>query len=246
MYFRPQPVLTLVSCAALACLLWLGAWQTGRADWKRELLSEFEALGAAAVSWEEGVCPFLDGESLETASPIDGALVTAQLAAGSSEQDGLRLFGQSPEGVVGWRVLQPVRVVSCGVEPTVVLVESGFEPESVGPELGVRVAPPDRYRVEPWVGRSMFSPVNSPELNQWYWLDPVVLAESIGDGELNLNIIVTGFSGVPANLARTPPAQHLAYAATWFGLALCLVFVYVTYHLRTGRLSVSKSEQPGS
>jgi surfeit locus 1 family protein len=33
------------------------------------------------------------------------------------------------------------------------------------------------------------------------------------------------------------PNNHLSYAVTWFGLALCLLGVWLAYHVSKGRLA---------
>ena len=34
-----------------------------------------------------------------------------------------------------------------------------------------------------------------------------------------------------------PPARHMGYAITWYGLAMVLLVIYFAYHISTGRLS---------
>ena len=46
--------------------------------------------------------------------------------------------------------------------------------------------------------------------------------------------------GPPPRLADMPPARHVGYALTWFGIALTLVGVYVAFHVRAGRLRFSR------
>ena len=42
-----------------------------------------------------------------------------------------------------------------------------------------------------------------------------------------------------ANLDNLPPARHLGYALTWFGLALGMIGVYIALHMARGRLRFS-------
>ena len=42
-----------------------------------------------------------------------------------------------------------------------------------------------------------------------------------------------------ANLDNLPPARHLGYALTWFGLALGMIGVYIALHIARGRLRFS-------
>jgi cytochrome oxidase assembly protein ShyY1 len=37
-----------------------------------------------------------------------------------------------------------------------------------------------------------------------------------------------------------PPARHLGYAITWYGLAVVLLVIYFAYHASVGRLSFAQ------
>ena len=41
-----------------------------------------------------------------------------------------------------------------------------------------------------------------------------------------------------------PPARHLGYALTWYGLAVVLVVIYFAYHANAGRLSLRPPRPP--
>ena len=41
-----------------------------------------------------------------------------------------------------------------------------------------------------------------------------------------------------------PPARHLGYAITWYGLALVLLAIYFAYHSSVGRLSFRPPPPP--
>jgi surfeit locus 1 family protein len=41
-----------------------------------------------------------------------------------------------------------------------------------------------------------------------------------------------------------PPARHLGYALTWYGLALVLIVIYFAYHMSVGRLSLRAPRPP--
>jgi surfeit locus 1 family protein len=38
-----------------------------------------------------------------------------------------------------------------------------------------------------------------------------------------------------------PPARHLGYALTWYGLALVLMAIYFAYHISVGRLAFART-----
>jgi surfeit locus 1 family protein len=48
-------------------------------------------------------------------------------------------------------------------------------------------------------------------------------------------IPATGGAPIPATALPRPPNNHLGYAVTWFGLAVCLVLVFVAYARKTLR-----------
>jgi surfeit locus 1 family protein len=37
-----------------------------------------------------------------------------------------------------------------------------------------------------------------------------------------------------------PPARHLGYSLTWYGLALVLLVIYFAYHVSVGRLALQR------
>jgi len=39
-----------------------------------------------------------------------------------------------------------------------------------------------------------------------------------------------------------PPARHLGYALTWWGMALALLIMYFVYHAGVGRLTFGKTK----
>jgi cytochrome oxidase assembly protein ShyY1 len=41
-----------------------------------------------------------------------------------------------------------------------------------------------------------------------------------------------------------PPARHLGYALTWYGLALVLIVIYLAYHISVGRLAFAPPRPP--
>ncbi|MCC5982301.1 MAG: hypothetical protein JJU26_11350, partial [Oceanicaulis sp.] len=63
MHFRPMPLLTVLTLAALAFLLTLGVWQSQRMAWKQALLDEWEEARAnPARDLDEALCT---GEAFE-------------------------------------------------------------------------------------------------------------------------------------------------------------------------------------
>ena len=232
MHFRPLPVLTLLAIPALAVLLWLGMWQLSRADWKAGLIADFERAAAAApASLDEVLC-----------GP-DNRRIGKVVAVKGAEGLQLRVFGQNSAGQAGWRIFQAVRP-GCYSSSGGVLVETGFEPFQIdeGP-YSAPAAPENtvgKFIVEAWPDRSPFAAENAPRRNEWHWFDASAMADFLNSGPIDRRLILTKLEGMPAHLIRTPPATHIGYAVTWFGMAMALVVIYALFHARAGRLRIGK------
>lgn len=240
MVFRPQIVLTAVSVATFGFLIWLGVWQLQRAEWKAGLIAEFDQLTLQdSVDWKAGVCDQLDSKSpgAET-PPIDASVIASRIPPDLSEANSLRVFGRSPAGQVGWRILSPVPLTGCASPTVAILVEHSFTPEQVGPLPPLGTADGIRYHATAWPDRPAMAAANDPEANEWYWFDADRMATTLGQPELLRTLVIVPFAGMPDYLTRTPPVRHISYAVTWFGLAICLVIVYLVLHVRAGRLSL--------
>lgn len=236
MVFRPLPVLSLFTVPLLAALIWLGLWQLQRAEWKAGLIDAYERSASAP------------------ASPAAAALCGAPAAAGMSisppspEPGTLRVFGHDLQGAAGWRLFSPAYV--CGSQRPPVLVEAGFEPLSLGGET-VPQAPasrtlPDRFLTDLWPSKPLMAAVNSADRNEWYWFDPAPMAEALGLTELRTDIVLLAASQMPDFLTRTPPVRHVGYAVTWFGMAIALLAFYLVFHLRAGRLRLTRDGNSSS
>ncbi|MEZ6030509.1 MAG: SURF1 family protein [Hyphomonadaceae bacterium] len=230
MYFRPLPILTLVAVPILAALIALGVWQAQRAGWKTDLIAQFEATASA---------PPLSMETACSHGLAQGQVIEPPTGQGAA----LRMFGHDAGGVAGWRLFQTA--VLCG-RP--IFLESGFEALAIGGPGGVlpsgaKDAPViDRYIVEPWPEKPVMAASNSPERNEWHWFDAAAMVQAAGVDEADTRLIVTPFSGVPDFLSRTPPATHIGYSVTWFGMAIAFLVIYAVFHVRAGRLRFGKAK----
>ncbi len=234
MYFRPYPVLTLVAIPALAILVWLGMWQLDRAKWKAGLIEDFQrAAEASPASLDDALCG-------PEERPI-GKVV----AMGEANGVQLRVFGQNAAGQPGWRIFQTAHP-ACSSSPGGVLAETGFEPLQLGEGPASAPAVPaylaGKFIVEPWPGRSVFAAENAPQRNEWHWFDGAAMSDFLGAGPIDQRFILARLDGMPAHLIRTPPATHIGYAVTWFGMAIALAVIYAIFHARAGRLRFGRRE----
>ncbi|HEX7776586.1 MAG TPA: SURF1 family cytochrome oxidase biogenesis protein, partial [Parvibaculum sp.] len=95
--------------------------------------------------------------------------------------------------------------------------------------------------------RGAFDAKDDPARNIWFTRDPVTMAAALKLGNVAPFYVeadaTPNAGGLPVG-GRTRVNirnEHLQYAITWFGLALVLVGVYLSYHWSQGRIGRRKS-----
>jgi surfeit locus 1 family protein len=248
MYFRPFPVLTIIAIPALAALLWLGTWQANRAEWKAGLITEYERAAASAPqSVEEALCALASGavKRGDLYHPIDSASVVHMLEGWPPAGAAVRMFGQDAAGNTGWRHLIPATPPGCIAEQGALLVEGPFELFIPGQAVAaVPIGPaPKRFMAVEWPGKPMFAAANSPETNDWHWFDRAGMEQALAVTKLNDAFYLAAMpETMPVHLTRTPPATHIGYSITWYGMAIAFVVIYAVFHARAGRLRFGKRD----
>lgn len=218
--FQPLPIMSLLTIAALAVLVALGRWQ-----WER-----YELKMAAA---EEPLAEM----TIASYEPIPGAIQFVH---------GVRVDTREQ----GWRVFAPVQFGE-----SVVFVDADFI-------AGVQAPNPDEVRVPatlrlgaPITGASMrperpgpLTLAPRPLQRLWFAIDLAAMGRNAGLENVADYYIASAYVGAdgratanPFALApgadALPPARHMGYALTWYGLALVLLAIYFVYHVSTGRLA---------
>ncbi len=229
---RSLIALSVAALAALVILIGLGKWQLDRLAWKEDLIARIDAR-----TKERPI-------SLERAITRAGARADASYypvrVDGRFHHDRERyLYFISLDGEPGWHVITPLETVS----GRVVLIDRGFVPDALRDpatreegqvEEVVRVTGLIRMPETP----GLFTPHNDQAKNQWFSRDLSAMARSMFPGgttevvpfflEARANDVPGGWpKGGQTRLSLTN--NHLQYAVTWFGLALCLVGVYLAY-----------------
>jgi surfeit locus 1 family protein len=229
---------TVFAVAGVAILIELGIWQLDRRVWKENMLLTLNTRLARApenlsprASWPRLVpegneytrvifpAEFLDGEE---------ALV---YTSGSA----FRPDVQGP----GYWVFSPARLAG----GSVVLVNRGFvPPERKDPATRRDGAPHgtiDIVGVMRWPEpRGLFTPADEPQNNLWYVRDPQAIAAAKKWASAapfyieQESPVPPGGLPLAGKLAVNLPNNHLGYAITWFGLALALAGVYLTWLVR--------------
>ncbi|MEZ5827258.1 MAG: SURF1 family protein [Hyphomicrobiales bacterium] len=224
--------LTVATLIGLAILVGLGVWQLERLAWKEALIARVEARTERK--------PFTLPQAIELAGEGRNMEYYPVSAEGRFHHARERyLYALSPDGELGWHVITPLETV----KGTVVLVDRGFVPDALRDPTTrkagqlqevVTVTGLVRAPEEP----SLFVPDNDPEANQWFTRDLSAMARSMFPGgtvDVAPFFLEQQASDVPGGWPKggqtrvTFPNDHLQYALTWFGLALCLVVIYAVY-----------------
>ncbi len=236
MTFRPLPVMTILALIGLAILIWLGSWQWARYGEKLAMPEEIaesrfvELTGEAVNTPLQYVYTTYKGEALwRSFQLVDGCLSDAEQSS-------------SCEG--------PVFVD--------VALLSALRPDEVGLMDVTTTYEAATFVVAENREKSMMGASNQPDKGQWYNANAIAMANALGlenaeaarllepaqirivrrapDGEERNQRIENPFAN-PAKIDDLPPARHLGYALTWFGLAATLIGVYLAFHIARGRLS---------
>jgi surfeit locus 1 family protein len=221
--------LIIATILGVVMLCTLGFWQLQRLQWKTALIAERRAeLVAPPVALSAILSDIKAGKAVDY-RPVT---LSGRFLPGKD----LHLF--STAYGPGWEIVSPFLTS----EGAMVLVDRGFLPEMTGKEI-MSPAPPatplaiSGFAHEPAAGKPAFVPRNDPERNRWFWWDLPAMAAAAAAGEAGpVAPVLVQLSGAPlgGNDAPRPvapviaiPNNHLAYALTWFGLALALAIVAV-------------------
>lgn len=206
---RPGIGATLATAAGVALLVGLGTWQLGRADWKRALLAEMaERIDAAPVELPARI---EDPEAWRY-RPV---LVTGT-------------FDHAHEmAVVAGRGVDLVTPVLRADGSAVLAVRGRFADPAEAPRPeGVQTV----VGIARLSGRQgPFTPDNRPAEGRWFWRDLPAMAEAAGLDNAPPLFVETLDSGLTR---RDIPNNHLAYALTWYALALVLAAIRVLLGVR--------------
>jgi surfeit locus 1 family protein len=224
--------LTAVTLIGLIVLVGLGLWQLQRLEWKQGVIARIEART------ERKPVPL--NRAIEMATELGNPSYIPVRAEGRFHHARERyLYAISIDGEPGWHVITPLETVGGNV----VLVDRGFVPDSLrNPKTRkqgqvqevVEVTGLIRAPEEP----SLFIPDNDPDANQWFSRDLQAMTRSMFPGgtvQVAPFFLEAGESAVPGGWPKGGQTRlkitnnHLQYALTWFGLAICLAAVYGVY-----------------
>ena len=204
----------LSTLAMLAVLLFLGTWQVQRLLWKQSLIAAIAAAERAPAT------PLGPDPAPLARVRAEGSFLTATALYGAE----LRPLAGTPTD--GARLLAVL--ARPGAAP--VLVDRGWVPVPTPP------LPPPPTTVEGYIrpadSAGAFTPAPDLAAKRFYVLDPAAIGAALGIPGLAPYVLVAmGDSGLP-DPARTlprPTNNHLAYAITWYGLAIALLAIFALH-----------------
>lgn len=225
MRFRPLPVMTLCVLVSLVILAMLGNWQWQRYGEKTEAETTqiaWQPLGGVAVSEEVFfVSTIVNGRSAWKHVGAYRDTQTDQIVLATH----FISFGINPPGALslqlGEKFVSQQGVFLIPAKP------GAFTSKPAGGTFHAYDVEGMRARLPDQLGADVSDEIYEPRL--------VSVRDDAGDtGEIQ-----NPFAD-PALADPLPPARHLGYALTWWGIALGLIVIYLAYHMSVGRLSFGK------
>jgi surfeit locus 1 family protein len=226
--FRPGFWPSLATLFFLALTLYLGNWQTGRAEYKRALQARYDqGQNAEPIH--------LGGELLSR----DGLLFHKVEVQGEFDESGQILIdNRVMNGVAGYHVLTPLHIQGSALY---VLVNRGWMAASVDRKqlplipavkgqirvVGIAVDPVSRYfefsGAEPQNG--VWQNLNFERYRRLFAksLQPILIQQTSDDGDGLYRLWPRPDAGV---------ATHVGYAIQWYGLAATLVVLFVVLNVK--------------
>jgi surfeit locus 1 family protein len=233
--------LLIPALIAFVALIGLGTWQIQRKAWKEDLIETLNAQLAAPLIALPAPAAWagLDRASDEYrrvtfSASFDNAKEALVFAAPSTFRPDV--------GGLGYWVFTPARLA----DGKVVIVNRGFVPDGrQDPTMrpaGQIAGPVTIVGSMRWPGEHRwFTPADEPAKNLWFTADPQAIAAAKGiDAVAPFYVeqespVPPGGLPKPGKLMVTLPDNHLQYALTWYGLALVLVIMFVTWAYGQGR-----------
>jgi surfeit locus 1 family protein len=229
--FAPTLLPTLAALFFLALTLWLGNWQSGRAETKRALQARYDA------ALEEA--PIHVGTTL---LGRDSVLYRKLEARGVfDDAHTILLDNRVFDGVAGYQVLTPLELDGGGVA---ILVNRGWM--AAGPTRDRVPLPPtprgdvrvEGIAADPYT--RYFELMHAPPQGRvWQNLDFARYAA--GYRKILQPVLLQQTNSLPDGLTRQWPrpdtgvSMHVSYAIQWYGLATTLVALWVVMNVKRHR-----------
>lgn len=235
--FKPYPGMTIACAILFAILCGLGVWQLERLQWKLALIAEVNARTHAAPVTVDVVRGL--GEAAQYRR------VTLRGTFNHAQEN--YVFATATGGDPVYHVLTPF-LVADGTARHWLMVDRGAVPKG-------RLDPASReagnvaglttvtgiWRTPDAPG--LFTPAADVAHRVWYARDLAAMARTDGIALQAPVVIEADATPNPGGWPRGGQTvvefrnQHLSYAVTWFGLALCLLGVWLAYNISKARIT---------
>ncbi len=225
MMFRPLPVMTICVVVSLAILAMLGNWQWQRYGEKLEATT-------TEVAWQ----------SLYAGAAHDEVFFVSTILNGRSAWKHVGVFEDTERG----SAVLATHFITFQINPPKdanLPIGDEFDSEDgvflIPSKPGVITPKPDgntyfAYDVEAIRAR-LPSPLAASLRPEIYEPRLITVRDDAGD----IGEIENPFAD-PKLADPLPPARHLGYALTWWGMAIGLLIIYLVYHIGVGRLKFGK------
>ena len=232
-YFRPHPLLSLLTLIGLAVLIKLGVWQKQRLEWKTELLASVEAaVNAPAFRTIDEIMIALEQEDFTEFRRVD---ISAELV----EMDEPFFVYSAQNRDVSWRKFQLVRSFGHIIFADVGLVsDAQRDAVSIDP-AAIRLV--GYVRTAEWQEPPRTK--STPEANRWFGFNPLPQTDDwsqISQESVDMRFFIETVPGIISGDSLPPKKpeianNHFDYMLTWFSLAFILLIFYGLIHIRDGR-----------
>lgn len=227
MSFRPLPIMTLCVVASLLVLGLLGKWQ-----WQR--YGEKQGAAETVIAWEALSGPIVHADEFLVSTIINGRSAWKHIALVEEGAAGRLILATV---FVSFQINAPERS-----EPPSDGYVSFTEGTYVVPSGAGRLTPaPDGYVFYAADLKQMGALLDGELAARLHPRIYEPRALSVRDDAGDYGEIDNPFAD-PVLADPLPPARHLGYALTWWGMALALCVIYLVYHAGVGRLSFGKRQ----
>ncbi len=227
-FTRPRPVAWFFFLLGFGTCLVLGTWQMERLRWKEGLIAEIAAANAATP--------------VATIPQEEGALTALQFrrAALSGTWLAEHEFHLAPRywrDQFGYVLITPLKLA----DGRILMVNRGWVPaKKKDPQTRPETAVRGKARIEGMLRigneRGAFSPPNQSDGNLWFGRDVAAMAahaklEGVIPAMLDIvGVQEAGVLPVPSDGTIRLRNDHLSYIITWYGIALGILVIFLTYH----------------
>ncbi len=241
---------TLVAVPALVVLVGLGNWQMDRLYWKQSLLNRIEVR----TSQQPTDIPVREQWSGLDLNALEYTPVNASGRFDHSRE--FHVFTSLSRPVAG-RFKGPGYLVFTLFEMDQggsVLVNRGFVPARLkDPDIRPAGQVADKRQITGLMRRpevqDLFVPENDVDGNVWYFRDLNAMAALLGRNDVAPFFLDERANDIAGGLPQAGETRlvfkntHLQYAVTWYGLALCLIGVYMAYHISANRKASDSDDE---